>query len=124
MNEEEIKKEIIELEKIKLELAESKIELYFCNAVGGDPKCLKCLANMAMTYGLTHTGLLIDDVVIQWGRGLLGKSLINPSKSAKYNDYIYAIELDNKETWDLIKETYDNLTDYITGKKNMKIWVQ
>ena len=117
LNEEEIKKEIIELEKIKLELAESKIELYFCNAVGGDPKCLKCLANMAMTYGLTHTGLLIDDVVIQWGRGLLGKSLINPSKSAKYNDYIYAIELDNKKIWDLIIETYDNIEDYITNKR-------
>ena len=117
LNDEEIKKEIIELEKIKLELAESKIELYFCNAVGGDPKCLKCLANMAMTYGLTHTGLLIDDVVIQWGRGLLGKSLINPSKSAKYNDYIYAIELDNKKIWDLIIETYDNIEDYITNKR-------
>ena len=117
LNDEEIKKEIIELEKIKLELAESKIELYFCNAVGGDPKCLKCLANMAMTYGLTHTGLLIDDVVIQWGRGLLGKSLINPSKSAKYNDYIYAIELDNKKIWDLIIETFDNIEDYITNKR-------
>ena len=114
----EIQESLNELDKIKLELAESKIEIYFCNAVGGDPKCLKCLANMVMPYGLTHTGLLIDDIVIQWGRGLLGKSLINPSKSAKYNDYIYAIELDNKKIWQLIKETYDNLEDYITNKRD------
>lgn len=89
-----------------------------------DQKLMRTLANIFMPYGLTHTGILVDDVVIQWGRGLLGKSLVNPWINVKYNDYIYAIELDNKETWDLIKETYDNLTYYITGKKNMKIWVQ
>ena len=118
LTEEEVKEALDEFEQIKLELSESKIELYFCNAVGGNPKCLKCLANMFMTYGLVHTGLLFDDVVIQWGRGLLGKSLINPSKSAKYNDYIYAIELDNKKIWDLIIETYNNIEDYITNKKD------
>jgi len=116
----EIEEAINELEKIKLELSESKIEIYFCNAVGGDPKCLKCLANMTMTYGLTHTGLLIDDIVIQWGRGILGKSLINPSKNVRYNDYIYAIELDNNKIWELIKETYDNIEEYITNKKEYK----
>ena len=118
LSEEELKEALDELEKIKLEISESKIELYFCNAVGGNPKCLKCLANMAMTYGLVHTGLLFDDVVIQWGRGLLGKSLINPSKNVRYNDYIYAIELDNKKIWDLIIETYNNIEDYITNRKD------
>ena len=84
LTDEEIEEAIEELEKIKLELSESKIEIYFCNAVGGNPRCLKCLANIAMTYGLTHTGLLVDDIVIQWGRGILGKSLINPSINARY----------------------------------------
>ena len=118
ISEEELKDALDELEKIKLELSESKIEIYFCNAVDGNPTCLKCLANMTMTYGLVHTGLLFDDVVIQWGRGLLGKSLINPSKNVKYNDYIYAIELDNKKIWDFIIDTYNNIEDYITNKKD------
>lgn len=120
LTKEEIEAQIKELEQIKLELSESKIEIYFCNAVGGNPKCLKCLANMAMTYGLTHTGLLIDDIVIQWGRGILGKSLINPSKNVRYNDYIYAIELDNNKIWELIRETFENIEDYITNKKDYK----
>ena len=72
---------------------------------------------MAMTYGLTHTGLLVDDIVIQWGRGILGKSLINPSKNVRYNDYIYAIELDNTKIWELVKEAFDNIELYITNKK-------
>ena len=117
LTKEEIEAQIKELEQIKLELSESKIEIYFCNAVGGNPRCLKCLANIAMTYGLTHTGLLVDDIVIQWGRGLLGFSLVNPWKNVKYNDYIFAIELQNEEIWSLIKETYSNLEDYITNKK-------
>ena len=118
LTEDELKKALDEFDKIKLEISESKIELYFCNAISGNPKCLKCLANIAMTYGLVHTGLLIDDIVIQWGRGILGKSLINPSQNVRYNDYIYAIELDNKKIWDLINETYNNIEDYITNKKD------
>ena len=118
LSEEELKDALDELEKIKLELSESKIEIFFCNAVDGNPKYLKMLANIIMTYGLVHTGLLFDDIVIQWGRGLLGKSLIYPSKHAKYNDYIYAIELDNKKIWDFIIDTYNNIEDYITNKKD------
>ena len=117
LSEEELKQYLTYFYNKKLELAESKLEIFFCNAMDGEPKLIKTLANIFMPYGLTHTGILVDDVVIQWGRGLLGKSLVNPWINVKYNDYIYAIELDNKETWDLIKETYDNLTDYITGKK-------
>lgn len=118
LTEEELREALNELEDIKLEISESKLELYFCNAVSGNPKCLKFLANIAMPYGLIHTGLLVDDIAIQWGRGILGKSLINPSKSVRYNDYIYAIELDNKKIWDLITETYNNIEDYITNKKD------
>ena len=33
------------------------------------------------------------------------------------NDYIYAIQLDNTKIWELIKETFNNITDYITNKK-------
>ena len=104
-------------EKKKLELAESKIEIYFCNAVGGDPKALKALANVAMPFGLLHTGLLIDDICIQWGRGKFGNSIVEPWKDVKYSDYIFAIELKNEQIWSLIKETYTNLKDYITSKK-------
>ena len=117
LTKEEIQESITELNKIKLELAESKIEIFFCNAAKEDQKFLKLLANVVMKYGLIHTGLLIDDLVIQWGRGRLGKHLINPSKNVRYNDYIYAIELDNKKIWELIKETYDNIEDYITNKR-------
>ena len=117
MTEEELNKNLEYFEQKKLELAESKIELFFCNAVSGDPKALKVLANIAMPFGLLHTGLLIDDICIQWGRGLLGDSLVNPWKDVKYNDYIFAIELKNEKIWSLIIETYNNLTDYITSKK-------
>lgn len=70
-----------------------------------------------MPYGLTHTGILVDDLCIQWGRGILGKSLVNPSKDVIYNDFIFTMEIENKEIWNLIKETYKNISDYITGKK-------
>jgi hypothetical protein len=117
LSEENLKKELDYFNEKQLELAESKLEIFFCNAVSGDPKLLKFIANMAMPFGLTHAGILVDDLCINWGRGLLGKSLIHPWINCKYNDYIYAIELDNKEIWELIKKTFDNITDYITGKK-------
>ena len=117
LTEEELNKNLEYFEQKKLELAESKIELFFCNAVSGDPKALKVLANIAMPFGLLHTGLLIDDICIQWGRGLLGDSLVNPWKDVKYNDYIFAMELKNEQIWSLIKETYNNLIDYITSAK-------
>ena len=117
LSEEELKNNLEYFEKKKLELAESKIEIYFCNAVSGDRKALKFLANIAMPFGLLHVGLLIDDIVVQWGRGILGESLIEIRNDVKYKDYIFAIELKNEVIWSLIKETYDNLEDYITGKK-------
>ena len=117
ITDEEMEKHLEYFEKKKLELADSKIELFLCNAVGGDPKALKALAGVAMPFGLLHTGLLIDDICIQWGRGLLGDSLVEPWKNVKYNDYIFAMELENKEIWSLIKETYSNLIDYITSAK-------
>ena len=117
LTDEELKENLEYLYKKKLELAESKLEVYICNVMSGDQKTLKVLANMSMPYGLTHVGFLIDDICIQWGRGILGKSIVNPSKDVQFNDYIFAIELDNKEVWSLIKETYNNITDYITGKK-------
>lgn len=117
LTEKELEENLEYFEKKKLELAESKIELYLCNAVGGDPKALKAVANVAMPYGLLHAGLLIDEICIQWGRGILGDSLVEPWKNVKYNDYIFAIELQNEQIWSLIKETYSNLKDYITSKK-------
>lgn len=118
LTEKEIQDAINNLSQKKLELSESRIEIYFCNAMEKGHDFLKFCADTIMTFGLVHTGLLIDDVVIQWGRGMLGDSLIHPAKNAKYNDYIYAIELENKKIWDLIKETYNNIEDYITGKRN------
>jgi hypothetical protein len=116
LTEEDIQKAINELEDIKTDLANSKIEIYFCNV--SDNKALVPFANAAMPYGLIHVGLMIDDVAIQWGRSVLGKSVINPSADVIYNDYIFAIELDNQPIWDYIKETYKNLRDYITNKKD------
>ena len=74
-----------------------------------------------MPFGLTHTGILVDDICINWGRGLIGKSLIYPWINCKYNDYIYAIELNNNEIWTLIKETLSNITDFITNKKKYEL---
>ena len=117
LTEEELKENLEFFNKKKLELAESKLEVYICNVMSGDQKALKTLANISMPYGLTHVGFLVDDICIQWGRGIIGKAIVNPSKDVQFNDYIFAIELDNKEVWRLIKETYNNITDYITGKK-------
>ena len=120
LSENEIQSAIKNLSQIKLELSESRIELYFCNAMEEGHNFIKFCADIVMTYGLTHTGLLIDDVVIQWGRGILGDSICHPAKTAKYNDYIYAIELENKQIWNLIKETFDDIYDYIKGKKKLE----
>jgi len=120
LSEKELEESQEYFDKKKLELAQSKIEIYFCNAVGGDPKALKTLANIAMPFGLLHTGLLIDDICIQWGRGKFGVSIVEPWKDVKYGDYIFAIELQNEQIWSLIKETYNNLNDYITSKKPLE----
>ena len=116
LTEEEIDLEIKNLKKIKTELANSRLELYFCNVL--DSNALKPFANTVMPYGLLHVGLLVDDVCIQWGRSVLGKSIVNPSDNVIWSDYIFAIELENQPIWDLIKETYANLKDYITNKKD------
>ena len=113
----EVQDAVKKLYQKKLELSESRIEIFFCNAMDKGHEFIKFCAETVMTFGLIHTGILIDDVVIQWGRGMLGDSLIHPAKTVKYNDYIYAIELENREIWDLIKETFNNITDYIKGTK-------
>ena len=109
LTEEEIDLEIKNLQKIKTELANSRLELYFCNVY--DSNALKPLANSVMPYGLLHVGLLVDDVCIQWGRSILGKSIVNPWGNVIWSDYIFAIELENQPIWDLIKETFTNLKD-------------
>ena len=101
---------------MKTELANSRIEIYFCNVL--DNEALKKLANVVMPYGLIHVGIKIDDLCIQWGRSIIGKSLVIPWGDVIYNDYIFAIELENQEIWNLIKETFKNLKDYITNKKD------
>lgn len=112
----EIQNIIKELEKIKTELANSRIELYFCNVC--DNKNLKFFANISMPYGLLHVGILLDEVCIQWGRSVIGKSVVNPCANTIYSDYIFAIELENQQIWDLIKETFNHLEEYITNKRD------
>ena len=102
-----------ELKKMRRQMANSKIEIYFCNVSNNEK--LKPFANAVMPYGLLHVGIMIDDMAIQWGRSVLGKSLVLPSNDVLYDDYIFAIEIENKEIWNLIKETFYNLPDYLTG---------
>ena len=116
LSEEELQLAINELEDMKTELANSRIEIYFCNVLNN--QALKPLANAVMPYGLIHVGIKIDDLCIQWGRSIIGKSLVIPWGDVIHNDYIFAIELENREIWNLIKETFKNLKDYITNKKD------
>lgn len=116
LSEEELQLAISDLEDIKTELANSRIEIYFCNVLNN--QALKPLANAVMPYGLIHVGIKIDDLCIQWGRSIIGKSLVIPWGDVIHNDYIFAIELENREIWNLIKETFKNLKDYITNKKD------
>ena len=112
LNEKVYKKKKRELLTIRKQLANSRLEIYFCNV--SDNQTLKPFANATQPYGLIHVGLLVDDVCIQWGRSILGKSIVNPSKDVIYNDYIFAIELDNTIIWNLIKEMYSHLDEYLT----------
>lgn len=116
LSEKELELAIDELEDLKTQLANSRIEIYFCNVL--DIQALKPFANAIMPFGLIHVGIKIDDLCIQWGRSIIGKSLVIPWPDVIYNDYIFAIELDNQKIWDLIKETFNNLKDYITKKKD------
>ena len=95
LSEEELQLAINELEDIKTELANSRIEIYFCNVLNN--QALKPLANAVMPYGLIHVGIKIDDLCIQWGRSIIGKSLVIPWGDVIHNDYIFAIELENRE---------------------------
>lgn len=117
LSELEIQNEMEYLWQQKLELAESRLEVFFCNVF--DSEILKDVAKVAYPFGLLHTGLLVDDIVIEWGRGLLGKSVVNPSLDVRWDDFIFSIELENKQIWEKIKETYDNLEDYILNKKDL-----
>ena len=116
LSEKEIELAINDLEDLKTQLANSRLELYFCNVFNSET--LKPLANVVMPYGLLHVGIKIDDLCIQWGRSIVGKSLVIPWGDVIYNDYIFAIEFDNQPIWNLIKETFNNLRDYITNKKD------
>ena len=112
----EIQSSIKELEIIKTELANSRIEIFFCNVI--DSEALKPFANTIMPYGLLHVGILLDEVCIQWGRSVIGKSVVNPYGNTIYCDYIFAIELENQQIWNLIKETFSHLEEYITNKRD------
>lgn len=114
---EDINKAMEELNELKYQLAESRLEVFFCNVFDGN-KVVRGFANSTMPYGLLHTGLLVDDIVIEWGRGLLGKSVVNPSIDVRWNDFIFTVELENKKIWECIRETYFNLQDYILNKKD------
>lgn len=116
----QIQEAIEKLTKKKIELADSRIELYICNVMGPGHEFIKFCADCFMTYGLVHVGILLDDICLQWGRGIFGESIVYPSKTVIHNDYIYAIELENKQIWDLIKETFNNLHDYISGRKKFE----
>ena len=98
-----------ELKKMRRQMANSKIEIYFCNVSNNEK--LKPFANAVMPYGLLHVGIMIDDMAIQWGRSVLGKSLVLPSNDVLYDDYIFAIEIENKEIWNLIKEKVSNFDE-------------
>jgi len=117
LNEKVYKKKKRELLTIRKQLANSRLEIYFCNV--SDNQTLKPFANATQPYGLIHVGLLVDDVCIQWGRSVLGKSIVNPSKDVIYNDYIFAIELENTVIWNLIRETFNHLDEYLTNKKDV-----
>ena len=117
LNEKVYKKKKRELLTIRKQLANSRLEIYFCNV--SDNQTLKPFANATQPYGLIHVGLLVDDVCIQWGRSILGKSIVNPSKDVIYNDYIFAIELENTVIWNLIRETFNHLDEYLTNKKDV-----
>lgn len=117
LSEKAYKKKKRELLNIRKQLANSRLEIYFCNV--SDNQTIKPFANATQPYGLIHVGLLVDDVCIQWGRSILGKSIVNPSKDVIYNDYIFAIELENNVIWNLIKEMFNHLDDYLTKKKDV-----
>ena len=87
LSEKAYKKKKRELLNVRKQLANSRLEIYFCNV--SDNQTIKPFANATQPYGLIHVGLLVDDVCIQWGRSILGKSIVNPSKDVIYNDYIY-----------------------------------
>ena len=117
LNEKVFKKKKRELLNMRKQMANSRLEIYFCNV--SDNQTLKPFANATQPYGLIHVGLLVDDVCIQWGRSILGKSIVNPSKDVIYNDYIFAIELENTVIWNLIRETFNHLDEYLTNKKDV-----
>ena len=117
LNEKVFKKKKRELLNMRKQMANSRLDIYFCNV--SDNQTLKPFANATQPYGLIHVGLLVDDVCIQWGRSILGKSIVNPSKDVIYNDYIFAIELENTVIWNLIRETFNHLDEYLTNKKDV-----
>ena len=103
---------------MRKQMANSKMELFFCNA--SNNRKLIPFANMFMTYGLIHVGIMIDEIMVNWGRSVLGNSFVIPWHDVFYDDYIFAIELINEDVVNLIKETFDNLKDYLTNKRDIK----
>ena len=118
LNQLEIEDAITYLNSKKYELAESRMEVYFCNVISPTRKFVKFWGDAVMKFGTLHVGILVDDICIQWGRGIFGESIVQPSKTVHHDDYIFAIELENLQVNDLISETFVNIKDYLTNKRN------
>jgi hypothetical protein len=84
------------------ELVKSKLSMFLTPTGFSKYFGAKTVAKLYAPYGALHTGFLLDCVVIQWGCGLCGSSLICPTFDT--SDILMTIELKDESMEDILKD--------------------
>ena len=120
LNEVEIKTAITNLNKRKKEFIDAEIKFILTNINLnnflfriGDILTTICNQFVRFPYGALHSGLMIDETIIQWGCGTLGPEIIIPSSDLR--NILFAIEIENAEKKNKIKSLFTVLGLTITG---------
>ena len=110
LTEDEIKEHINNLNKRKKEFQNTKIKFILTDiginqGITGRVLTNACnLLNKRFPYGALHAGLMIDETIIQWGKGPLGPGIIFPSSDLR--NILFTIEVESSKKKDKLKQFF------------------
>ena len=117
LTEDEIKENINNLNKRKKEFQNTKIKFILTDIrineygrIGNTLAKIYNLCDRKYPYGALHAGLMIEETIIQWGRGPLGPEIIFPSSDLR--NILFNIEVESSKKKGKFKHFFKVLLDY------------
>ena len=77
--------------------------------------------NDLFTNDTLHLAVGIGNVVLEWGRGLCGRSLVCPTKKSKLDKPVLSIDYRNDQLYDLPSEFFWNIKDYVVENSPINV---